>query len=468
MDSAAAIAHGSGVTASVSELSTLNTVCTLGIFIGTLALILVRPRGWSDGWWAALGAVAMIALRLVTPDQALEVVWVSRNAILFLLALLLLSALLESSGFFEWAALHASRRAGGNGRRLFRNVFLLGALVTTVLSLDTTAVMLTPIVVVFVRRLRLPALPYVIATAFVANIASLMLPISNLTNLLFADAFHIPFGRFALRMVAPQLVAIVATYLLLRWCFRNELPSRFDAQSLAEPSSVVIDRRYFRVGAIVLVLVLVGYFVGPVVQVEPYVVAFGGAFMLGLFGAWRRRVGLRMFREVSWGLFPLVLGLFVVVRGVENLGIVATASRLVSGTTGSSLGHVLIASGTAGAASNVMNNLPAALLARSALQAADGADAGVFGALLGLDIGPTILPTGSLATLLVLGIARKKGVCVRGIDMIKVGWWVTPIVLLLASITLAAATSAIDRVRHVETPLSCICGAPTSRRSATR
>ncbi len=135
----------------------LRIVCTLGIFVGTLALIVVRPRGWHEGWWAALGAAAMLALRLVTPTQAFEVVWGSRNTILFLLALLLLSALLESSGFFEWAALHASRLARGDGRRLFRNVFLLGAVVTTALSLDTTAVMLTPIVVAFVQRLRLPA-----------------------------------------------------------------------------------------------------------------------------------------------------------------------------------------------------------------------------------------------------------------------------------------------------------------------
>mgnify|MGYP001144873958 FL=1 len=107
----------------------LSTIGTVAIFIVTLTLILAPPRGWHEGWWAALGAVAMIALGLVTPAQALEMVWLSRNVMLFLVALLLLSALVESSGFFEWAALHASRRAGGDGMRLFRNVFVLGAFV---------------------------------------------------------------------------------------------------------------------------------------------------------------------------------------------------------------------------------------------------------------------------------------------------------------------------------------------------
>jgi len=310
--------------------------------------------------------------------------------------------------------------------------------VTTVLSLDTTAVMLTPIVVAFVQRLRLPARPYIIATAFVSNVASLTLPISNLTNLLFADAFHIPFGRFALRMVGPQLVAAAATYLLLRWRFRNELHASFDAQGLAEPSSVVADPRYFRAAALVLVLVLGGYFVTPLFGVEPYVVAFGGALVLAFLGVRRRRVGLRTLRAISWGLFPLVLGLFVVVRGLENLGVVTAASLWFSGMAGHSMGRILIASGAAAAASNVMNNLPAALLARDVLQAPGVDHAGVFGALLGLNIGPTIMPTGSLATLLVLDIARKKGEGVRGFEMIKTGWWVTPLVLLLASLTLAA------------------------------
>jgi len=416
----------------------LTVIGVVAISIVTLALILAAPRGWHAGWWAALGAAMMLALGLVTPAQALDMVWLSRNAMLFLLALLLVSALVEASGFFAWAALHAARRAGGDGRRLFRNVFVLGALVTTVLSLDTTAVMLTPMVVAFVQRLRLPARPYVLATAFVSNVASLTLPTSNLTNLLFADAFQIPFAHFALRMVGPQLVAAAATYLLLRWRFRDELPASFDTAGLAEPSSAVADPRYFRASAIVLVLVLGGYFVAPLIRVEPYLVAFGGAVVLALVGVRRRRVEVRVIREISWGIFPLVLGLLVVVRGVENLGVVATAAGWFSSTPQHSLARALIASGTAAAASNVMNNIPAALLARGVLQTPEVDDASLFGALLGLNIGPTITPTGSLATLLVLDMARKKGELVGGFEMIKTGLWVTPLVLLLASLTFAA------------------------------
>ncbi|MBX3203761.1 MAG: hypothetical protein KF764_01770 [Labilithrix sp.] len=414
----------------------LKLVGTLGIFAGTLALVLLKPRGRSEACWPVLGAIVMIALGLVSPAQAFDMVWVSRSALLFLLALLLLSALLEVSGFFEWAALHAGRRARGDGRRLFRNVFALGALVTTVLSLDTTAVMLTPIVLAFVKRLQLPARPFVIASAFVANVASLALPISNLTNLLFADAFNIPFARFALYMLAPQLVAVLATYALLRWRFRAELPA-FDEAKLADPSSVVPDRRYFRVASAVLAVVVVGYFVAPALHLEPYVVAFGGVVVLLAHGLHRRRVGLGALRDVSWGLFPLVIGLFVVVRGLENVGLVATAAGWIESAPRHSLVRVLVASATAGAAANVMNNLPAALVARSALHVAGEDPSGIFGALIGLDVGPTILPTGSLATLLVLDVARRKGEPVPGVEVLKVGLWVTPIVLFAAALAFA-------------------------------
>lgn len=425
----------------VSDQPLSSAAAATGIFLATLVLVLTRPRGVGEGWWAALGAIAMLVFGLVTVDQAAAMIWLSRDALLFLLALLALAALLESSGLFEWAALEASRRAAGDGRRLFRNVFVLGSFVTITLSLDTTAVMLTPIVIAFVQRLRLPARPYVIGTAFVSSVGSLLLPTSNLTNLLFADTFRVPFVRFALWMLAPQLVALVATYVLLRWAFRGELARSFDVRELAEPWSVVPDRRYFGAACVVLALVLVGYFMAPVLGVEPYAVGFAGAVVLLASGLRRGRVGVRTLREIPWGLVPLVLGLFVVVRGVENAGIVEAAARISATGGGHPVARVFLASGVTAAASNVLNNLPTALLARSVLQAPPPDEARMFGALVGLDVGPTVLPTGSLATLLVLEVARRKGERVSGIEMIKIGWWLTPIVLLLATIPLALMTS---------------------------
>lgn len=411
-------------------------VLTLGVFALTLAGVLLRPKGWHEAWWTMLGAGLMLLLHLATPAQAARSVWASRDVLLFLLALLLLSALLDRSGFFEWAAIQAARQAGGDAHRLYRNVFFLGAIITATLSLDTTAVILTPLVLAFVRRLRLPARPYILACAFVANTASLLLPVSNLTNLLFVGAFHWSFVGFAARMALPQMVALLVNYAGFRWLFRRELPARLEVSALPDPLSVVPNLSYFRGALLVLTCVLAGYFAAPFVPCPPYVVGFAGCAVLAVWGAGTRQVRASLVRDVAWPLFPFVAGLFVVVQGVENLGLAAPAAAWL----GRQALHPLAAAGAAalgaGAASNIVNNLPAALLAIGVLKAAHAAPPVVYAALLGMDIGPNLTLFGSLATMLVLTTARKAGEDVRGADFFKVGLLVMPLTLGAAALAL--------------------------------
>ena len=185
---------------------TARIAVTLAIFAAMVALVVIRPRRWNGAWWTTLAAAAMLALGLVTPHEAVGSVLAGKNALLFLLSLLALSHLVGKSGFFDWAAIRCAQVARGDAHALYRNAFVVGAIVTAVLSLDTTAVMLTPVLLALVKRLKIPAAPYVVLCAFVANVGSMLLPISNLTNLLFADAFHQTFAAFAARMIVPQLV----------------------------------------------------------------------------------------------------------------------------------------------------------------------------------------------------------------------------------------------------------------------
>jgi len=250
---------------------TLRIVVTLAVFAAMLLLMVVRPRRWNEAWWTMLAAAAMLALGLVTLHQAIGAILAGKNTLLFLLSLLALSVLVGKSGFFDWAAIRCARMAKGDAHSLYRNAFIAGAIITAILSLDTTAVMLTPIMLALVKRLKVPAAPYVLLCAFVANVGSLLLPISNLTNLLFADAFRQTFAAFAARMILPQLIALVTTYTILRWHFRRQLPSGFDAVSLPEPASVVPNHAYFLVCVTVLAAVLICYFLAPFMGLEPYV-----------------------------------------------------------------------------------------------------------------------------------------------------------------------------------------------------
>jgi len=406
----------------------------------TLLLVLTRPRGWHEAWWTAGGGALMLALRLESPRQAWGVTRTGQDALLFLLALLLLSALLERRGFFDWSSIQAARLSRGDGRRLYRNVFVLGALVTASLSLDTTAVILTPVVLAFVARLKLPARPYIFACAFVANVASLPLPVSNLTNLLFTGAFALPFGGFALRMILPQCAALLTNYALFWWLFRGDLPPEFSGDDLPDPMSVVPHEGYFRASVTVLGLVLAGYFAAPFVHLPPYVVAFAGCLALAAWGVRMGRVDWRMLREVSWPVFPFVVGLFVVIGGVENLGLTGRMAAWLAAWLATLNPHPLVGmaavAGGAGLASNVVNNIPAALLTRGVLQGASAHLPLVYAALLGTNIGPNLTLSGSLATLLVLTAARKKGEDIRALDFFRVGLLVTPLTLLAALLAL--------------------------------
>lgn len=415
-----------------------QTVATLVIVAGTLALVVLRPRRSHEAFWTVLGAALLLAFGFVTPREAVLVTLASKDILLFLAALLLLSALVERSGFFDWAAVGAARRARGDGVVLFRNTFLLGWLITTTLSLDTTAVMLTPLVLAFVSRLRLPPAPYVIACALVANGGSLGLPISNLTNLLFADKFGTSFAHFAARMALPQIAVMLTLYWLCRWRYRALLRTGFDPRLLESKSTTIAHPGYFRAAVVVLGLVLVGYFAASFAGIAPYVIAFIGVGVLAAYGMAVKRVDLELVRSVPWGIFPFVFGLFIVVTSLERLGLAGVGARMLAGLPDDSLARILGTAFGTTVASNVMNNLPAALVARNTLAATQAGGAEVYSALLGLNVGSNILPFGSLATMLVLEIGRKKGHGAQGWAFTATGIWMAPLAVLVGSLVLAA------------------------------
>ncbi|MGA2851097.1 MAG: ArsB/NhaD family transporter [Terracidiphilus sp.] len=416
---------------------TTRMVATLAIFAAMLVLMMLRPRRSSEAWWTTLAAIAMLALGLVTPHQALAVVLSGKNTLLFLLSLLALSQLIGKSGFFDWAAIRCALFAKGDAHALYRNAFVAGAIITAILSLDTTAVMLTPVMLALVKRLKVPAAPYVLLCAFVANVGSLLLPISNLTNLLFADSFHQTFIAFAARMILPQIVALVSTYAILRWHFRSHLPRTFNTEPLPDPATVVPNRSYFLICITVLVAVLVGYFVAPLFGLEPWVFAFAASAVLLLAGMSNRCVKIGFVRELAWDLFPFVIGLFIAVQGIENLGLVGIASSQLAKISPDSPQMLLAAAGATALASNIVNNLPAALIARSVLLSAHAHTGTVLAALIGSNVGPMITPFGSLATMLVLALARRDGEEVHAGQLVALGLWAVPIIVVLTALSLS-------------------------------
>ncbi|MGI9048888.1 MAG: ArsB/NhaD family transporter [Rubrobacteraceae bacterium] len=406
------------------------------VLMATLALILVRPRGVSEAWWAVGGASLTLALGLVSVGQAEEIVIETHGALMLLVGMMALSAVAEKAGFFEWVASLAARAGGGSVFTLYAFVFAVGTLVTATLSLDATAIVLTPIVYGMVARLRLSPIPFMFACVYTANTASMFLPVSNLTGLLAYNAFDLGFVRFGMVMLLPSMLAVVVNFALFSWLFRKDLRGSYQREALR---FVPENRAFLLTMTGALVGVLAALFAGPLVGASIGVVALAAGTTLVVVAWWMgwMRPG-EVVGSVSWGVVALVVGLFVVVRGVENVGLTALAERaFASGAPGDGFWRILgLASGSA-VGSNVINNVPMIVLALGALHplVSDGTldPAAIYAVVVGASIGPNLTTVGSLATLIWLGIARDKGLDITAGEYLKVGIISTPVILLAAA-----------------------------------
>src|SRR4051812_6278420 len=182
----------------------------------SIALVLIRPKGLPEAWWAAIGACLLVLCRLISPSSAAHAVGKGTDVYLFLIGMMIMSELARREGVFDWVAAHAVRASRGSQARLFLLIYLVGTVVTVFLSNDATAVVLTPAVLAAVRTAEAEPLPYLLVCAFIANAASFVLPISNPANLVVFSNGMPPLGRWLMIFGLPSVASIAVTYLVLR------------------------------------------------------------------------------------------------------------------------------------------------------------------------------------------------------------------------------------------------------------
>ena len=391
--------------------------------------MLMRPGNSKEVYWVGGGASLLVLLRLVPLGLARRAVAQGSDVYLFLIGMMLLSELAREHGVFDWLASAAVREARGSSLRLFTLLYGLGMLVTVFLSNDATAVVLTPAVLAAVRRAGVEPLPGLFACALIANAASFVLPISNPANLVVFHGGMPPLGRWLASFGVPSLFSIAATYLVLRFLFRRHLKARFEARAQAEPLS----------GAGRMVLGGLGLTVAALLTASARNSDLGLPTCLAALAVTAavsiktRRNPFRLLREISWSTLLLVAGLFILVRAVESAGALAatTAALRRASALAPALGALAVSFGV-GLGNNVVNNLPLGLLAGSTLQAAHARGLLAQAVLLGVDLGPNLYITGSLATILWLLALRKEKIDVGFWDFLKVGAVAMPVVLLAA------------------------------------
>ena len=398
----------------------------------TILGILVRPKGWPEFIWACSGAALLLLFRLLTVPQAISAVRKGTDVYLFLTGMMLLAEMVRRQGLFEWLASRAVCAAEGSQERLFALVYGVGVIVTALLSNDATAVVLTPAVYAAVKKAGGPILPYVFICAFVANAASFVLPISNPANLVIFGSSMPPLSMWLKVFALPSAVSIIATYAVLRLINRNELASSI--RVVSDQNRLSGSGRLVAAGILITatVLILASAF-GRALGLPTCAAA---VVVFATVVAADRSAFLPVLRHISWGVIPLVAGLFVMLEGLDHAGAVDVArAGLQDLASYGPWAAGLITSFATAAVCNIANNLPVGLLVSHVLPG-HVTPLTRHAAVVGVDLGPNLSITGSLATILWLIALRRDGEVVTFGQFLKAGIAVTSPALALATCAL--------------------------------
>ncbi len=412
-------------------LASASSVLILVISAFGILLMLVRPRNVPEVWWVGSAALLLVVLRLIPLGIAGRAVVKGLDVYFFLIGMMLLSAVARANGIFDWIASVSVHAANGSCTRLFGLIYAVGTIVTICMSNDATAVVLTPAVLAAVRRSKAQPLPFLFACALIANAASFVLPISNPANLVVFGSGMPPLSRWLLSFLFPSLLSIGVTFLVLRWYFRKDLCGTIEMtadQAELRPEGMLVLAGLGLVVAVLLLMSSLNHDLG-------LPTCLAALCITAVVSVRKKANPLPLVKEISWATLALVAALFVLVDAVESIGalnlIEAAMNRAhaLGATWGSLVTAFVVAIGN-----NLVNNLPLGLIMGSTLRSMHAEGLLANAVLIGVDLGPNLSVTGSLATILWLLALRRDGLDVSALDFLKIGAIAMPLALLAAMV----------------------------------
>ena len=404
----------------------LATGATWGICAAATAAVIARPFRWPEAIWALAGAGLLLILGLMPVSAALGAVAKGGDVYLFLIGMMLLSEVARAEGLFDWVAATAAIHARGSTSRLFVLVYVTGIVTTTFLSNDATAVVLTPAVYAAAKKAKADPLPLLFACALIANAASFVLPISNPANLVLYGGKMPPLGQWFGSFAIPSVAAIGITFLVLRWLERDRLAGT--CISTVDRPPLTLGGKAAFVGIVATAAVLL---VVSALDMELGLpTAIAGILTTLAVCAIARSSPVTLMRDVSWSVLPLVAGLFVLVEALDLTGVIGQVATALRAASADPVQAAAMSGTILAFASNLMNNLPAGLIASTAVAQAQPPRLVVDALLIGVDLGPNLSITGSLATILWLQAIRREGQDVGFWRFLKIGAVAMPLALL--------------------------------------
>ena len=406
-----------------------NSVAIWAIALTSIALVLVRPKRWPEAIWAVAGAALLVLCRLISPGDAVAAAAKGTDVYLFLAGMMIISELARREGVFDWIATHAVRASKGSPSRLFVLVYAVGTIVTIFLSNDATAVVLTPAVLAAIRAAETDPLPYLLICAFIANAASFVLPISNPANLVVYRGDMPSLKTWLATFGLASIASIAVTYLVLRRVAAKHLSKSARTDLKMMPLTAAGKLTVFGIGLLAVVLMT-----ASALNLDLGAPACATGLLVAAIVSLRDRGTWKdIATGVAWSVLPLVAGLFIIVDALDRAGALRHASLALIEMTHWKPGWAAVSAGFGIAfISNLMNNLPSGLISAAAVKSAHVTGVLRDAVLVGVDLGPNLSVTGSLATILWLIAIRREGLHVGFWDFLKWGAVVMPPALVLA------------------------------------
>lgn len=419
-------------------ISILGLTITLALRQPLIAGYRIRPES------AALaGGMMAILLGLAPLEMVAQMLKNLAPGLITIISLMTITLITEKSGLLAILANQLALRAGGNSQTLITYLFVLGALTGTLFTNDAAILILTPLVYALVEQIQLPdwtareKLPFYFVVLYIGNLVG-PLVISNPINIIVSGFFDIGFSEYFVWMLIPALISMVVSLYGLRWYFRRSIPPTFCPPVQA---SLAGQAGLQRLSLWVLGFVLAGFFSSTLTGIPVWMIALGGALILTLIAGRYEVTSREIIRGIGWDVLLFVIGIFVVVLALRHAGLTAALSLVITEFAELGNGFMLFATGLlTGICSAIFNNHPTSGMMIWVIQDlnfdAQASKLLVYAALIGGDLGPKMLPIGSLAALLWFRMLRDRGVEVSYWTYVKVGVPVTLAAIVLALLAL--------------------------------